>query len=72
MAFEDDSDDRDRKRRAAPAADDENIRHSRPPASRAKGRTAAPGVGNALRAAYQETLREEVPPEMLDLLGKLG
>ena len=32
----------------------------------------ASGVGNALREAYQEALREDVPPEMLDLLGKLG
>ena len=32
----------------------------------------SPGVGNALRDAYQEALREDVPPEMLDLLGKLG
>ena len=32
----------------------------------------SPGVGNALREAYQEALREDVPPEMLDLLGKLG
>ena len=35
-------------------------------------RPASPGVGNALREAYQEALREDVPPEMLDLLGKLG
>ncbi|HEY0012392.1 MAG TPA: hypothetical protein VGB79_06010 [Allosphingosinicella sp.] len=33
---------------------------------------AAPEVGNALRSAYQRTLDEDVPPEMLDLLGKLG
>jgi hypothetical protein len=29
-------------------------------------------VGTALRSAYQRTLAEEIPPEMLDLLGKLG
>lgn len=28
-------------------------------------------VGNALRSVYQETVAEDVPPEMLDLLGKL-
>jgi hypothetical protein len=33
---------------------------------------AAPEVGNALRSAYQRTLDEDIPPEMLDLLGKLG
>lgn len=29
-------------------------------------------VGHALRAAYQEAVSEDIPPEMLDLLGKLG
>ncbi|HEY1604092.1 MAG TPA: hypothetical protein VGF77_00670 [Allosphingosinicella sp.] len=29
-------------------------------------------VGQALRAAYQEAVGEDIPPEMLDLLGKLG
>ena len=29
-------------------------------------------VGNALRSAYQKTVNEDIPPEMLDLLGKLG
>jgi anti-sigma factor NepR-like protein len=29
-------------------------------------------VGQALRAAYQQAVSEDIPPEMLDLLGKLG
>lgn len=29
-------------------------------------------VGSALRSVYDDTLREDIPPEMLDLLGKLG
>jgi hypothetical protein len=29
-------------------------------------------VGNALRSAYQQAVSEDIPPEMLDLLGKLG
>lgn len=29
-------------------------------------------VGNALRTVYQRTVNEDIPPEMLDLLGKLG
>jgi hypothetical protein len=37
-----------------------------------KKRGGAPEVGNALRAAYDQTLGEDIPPEMLDLLGKLG
>lgn len=28
-------------------------------------------VGNALKAAYDDTLREQIPPDLLDLLGKL-
>jgi hypothetical protein len=29
-------------------------------------------VGLALRTVYDDTLKESIPPEMLDLLGKLG
>jgi hypothetical protein len=29
-------------------------------------------VGDALRSIYQKTVHEDVPPEMLDLLDKLG
>lgn len=28
-------------------------------------------IGSALRAAYDSTVNEEIPPEMLDLLSKL-
>ena len=37
------------------------------------GRRAARGsdVGNALRAAYNDTLQEEIPADLLSLLGKL-
>lgn len=28
-------------------------------------------IGKALRSAYDRTVNEEVPPELLDLLGKL-
>ena len=38
-----------------------------------KRRGAAPDdVGKALRSAYDETLREDVPDDFLDLLGKLS
>jgi hypothetical protein len=47
--------------------------NNRPAASRSRKRRAAPGeVGNALRSAYQRMVDEDIPPEMLDLLGKLG
>jgi hypothetical protein len=29
-------------------------------------------VGQALRSAYQRTVNEEVPADLMDLLGKLG
>ena len=28
-------------------------------------------VGKALRTVYEKAVKEEIPPEMLDLLGKL-
>jgi hypothetical protein len=37
-----------------------------------KKRPGVPEVGNALRTVYQQTVNEDIPPEMLDLLGKLG
>ena len=36
-----------------------------------KKRPPASDVGDALKSAYQRTLNEDIPPEMLDLLGKL-
>ena len=37
-----------------------------------KKRTDNPELGTALRTVYQRTIEEDIPPEMLDLLGKLG
>jgi len=37
-----------------------------------KKRAPAADVGRALRSAYDEAVSEDIPPEMLDLLGKLG
>lgn len=39
---------------------------------RSNRRPPAGEVGNALRSVYQRTIAEDIPPEMLDLLGKLG
>ncbi len=37
-----------------------------------RGRRSSGGdVGNALRAAYHDTLNEDIPPDLLALLGKL-
>lgn len=35
-------------------------------------KAARKSVGDALRSAYQDTINEKVPDELLDLLGKLG
>lgn len=41
------------------------------PADRLQSRKKRAALGSALRSAYQRTVDEEIPPEMLDLLGKL-
>jgi len=35
-------------------------------------RNPSKSVGEALKSVYDRTLVEDIPPEMLDLLGKLG
>ena len=35
-------------------------------------RTGEADVGNARRSAYQETIEEQIPDDLLDLLGKLS
>jgi hypothetical protein len=58
--------DRDGRRRRKP----DPGREPSPPAGR--GRRADGEVGSALRSAYDRVVDEDIPPEMLDLLGKLG
>jgi hypothetical protein len=43
----------------------------KPPASARPAHVGKGDVGNALRSAYQQTVSEAIPPEMLDLLSKL-
>jgi hypothetical protein len=63
------ADERDGERRRKPQEETDDdpskpqVKKKRPPQSE---------VGHALRSAYQRTLDEDIPPEMLDLLGKLG
>ena len=59
--------DRDRRRKSE---DDPANGEPRRPSRRRKGETAE--VGDALRTVYQRAIEEDIPPEMLDLLGKLG
>ena len=67
MNFEDDRDS-GRGRKSATSTDGQQ---SDAPRGRKK-KGASPEVGHALRQAYQRTIDEAIPPEMLDLLGKLG
>jgi len=61
-------DERERVSRRKPD-DDANPAEVRRP----RRRNAQPTqVGDALRTVYQRTIDEDIPPEMLDLLGKLG
>lgn len=39
---------------------------------RGKKRAESPEVGSALRSAYQQTVNERIPDDLLDLLGKLN
>lgn len=42
-----------------PDAEDKKVRHDDGP------------IGEALRSAYRRTIDEDIPPEMIELLGKL-
>lgn len=57
-----------RRRKSETGADEKGAKELQ----KKKKRGDVPAVGNALRSVYEETIREDIPPEMLDLLGKLG
>ncbi|HYJ82494.1 MAG TPA: NepR family anti-sigma factor [Allosphingosinicella sp.] len=65
MSFENES---DRRRKTDPTlpADSEDMPRSR------KRRSPNSEIGQALRKAYSDAVDETIPPEMLDLLGRLG
>ncbi len=62
---------KDESRRAKAELDGDTDPGSGKPARRKK-RSETPEIGNALRTVYQRTVDEDVPPDLLDLLGKLG
>lgn len=66
MAFSNERED-DRRRKSESAADGNGKM-----ISSKKKRVPVPEVGHALRSAYDQAVNEDIPPEMLDLLGKLG
>ncbi|HEY9554556.1 NepR family anti-sigma factor [Allosphingosinicella sp.] len=67
MTFEHEKDG-DRRRKPHPPTEADIPNPSRPKEKRPDN----PELGLALRTVYQRTVEEEIPPEMLDLLGKLG
>ena len=58
----------DERRRETEEAKNEPLEKSKAK----KKRPPTPEIGNALRSAYEQAVNEDIPPEMLDLLGKLG
>lgn len=67
MTFENDKDGERKRKGDHP----DGGQTSQKPRSR-KDEPPRPEVGQALRSIYQRTIDESIPPEMLDLLGKLG
>ena len=56
-----------------PSSDDKKGKKPAPkPAPRKKVRQRGSDIGRALRSVYDETLREDVPDDFRDLLGKLS
>jgi hypothetical protein len=71
----DDNESPDRNRSASDAKTPAKASAKSPassPERRFRKRAPTGEVGSALRSVYDDTLREDIPPEMLDLLGKLG
>lgn len=66
----DNGDDDSRRGKAEPLLEQDN--ESPPPAKPSRKQAGSPELGRALRNAYDRTIQEQIPPEMLDLLGKLG
>jgi hypothetical protein len=58
--------DRDRQKKTR---DQSSTADEAPPPRKRRGQPSE--VGDALRTVYQHTIDEAIPPEMLDLLGKL-
>jgi len=64
-------DEKDGQRRQESSSDETEANPSEK-SVRARKRPPVPEVGNALRSAYEQAVNEDIPAEMLDLLGKLG
>jgi hypothetical protein len=71
LTFRDDREGQDQSRSASDAKTPANAK-AKTGERRARRRPPGGEVGLALRTVYDDTLKESIPPEMLDLLGKLG
>ncbi len=59
----------ERRRKSVQGADTRAAREQ----NSKKGKSAGGNeLGSALRSVYQRTINEDIPPDLLDLLGKLG
>ena len=67
MAFVDEKDGQRRQKSSSDETEANSDKSVRP-----KKRPPIPEVGSALRSAYEQAVNEDIPAEMLDLLGKLG
>jgi hypothetical protein len=61
--------DADRRRKSDPHSEGDTAQKLR---SKKKKGVGTGDVGSALRSVYQRTIDEQIPPDLLDLLGKLG
>ena len=68
MGFDNDKDAETRRKSDGPAATGSTGGQQK---KKKKG-AASSDVGKALRSAYERTVEEQIPPDLLDLLGKLG
>ena len=68
MGFDTDKD-ADRRRKSDPPFETDTTQRLH---SRKKKGAATGDVGSALRSVYQRTIDEQIPSDLLDLLGKLG
>jgi hypothetical protein len=60
------------KKRSETEEAENSRRPKTPPAPEGKARKQRSDVGRALRTIYDDTLRESVPDDFMDLLGKLS
>jgi hypothetical protein len=70
LSFETEKD-AETRRKSAQTSDSSDTPHRAQPKKGKKGSGGA-DLGQALRSAYQRTIDEQIPPDLLDLLGKLG